>query len=386
MNRFDPSRRAVLAGAAAFAVSAAAPALAADDPISGMIVINGLSSLADPAAEPLPGETPPANIVENRPHFFTARSVGDAKAAGLAAAVMTIGHVSGPADPFEHTVADIGRFDRIVRNHPNGLLKVLSAADIRRAKAEGKVGVIYATQNSLMLGDKAERVQVFADLGIRQFQLTYNTANTVGDGSMAPENRGLTPFGREVVAQANAARLLIDLSHSGEKTCLDAIAASKGPIIVSHTGCRAIAESPRNKSDAELRAMAQKGGYVGIYFMPFLAPNGHATASDVVAHIEHAIDVCGEDVVGIGTDGTVTGIDDLDAYRLTLADHVAHRQAAGVGAAGERADTLPFVPDLHGVDQFHRLIGLLEQRGHSWARIEKVLGRNFVAYAERIWG
>jgi membrane dipeptidase len=120
--------------------------------------------------------------------------------------------------------------------------------------------------------------------------------------------------------------------------------------------------------------------------MPFLDPNGHATAADVVAHLEHAIDVCGEDAVGIGTDGTVTGIDDLDAYRLTLADHVAHRQAAGVGAAGERADTLPFVPDLHGVDQFHRLIELLEERGHSWARIEKVMGRNFVAYAERIWG
>ena len=90
--------------------------------------------------------------------------------------------------------------------------------------------------------------------------------------------------------------------------------------------------------------------------MPFLNPTGHATAADVVAHLEHAIDVCGEDAVGIGTDGTVTGIDDLDAYRVALAEHVADRQAAGVGAAGERADTLPFVLDLSGVDQFHRLI------------------------------
>jgi membrane dipeptidase len=125
---------------------------------------------------------------------------------------------------------------------------------------------------------------------------------------------------------------------------------------------------------------------VGIYFMPFLSLSGHATAADVVAHLEHAVQVCGEDAVGIGTDGTVTGIDDLDAYRVTLAEHVAHRQAAGVGAAGERADTLPFVLDLSGVDQFHRLITLLEQRGHSWSRIEKVMGRNFIEYAGRIWG
>lgn len=175
------------------------------------------------------------------------------------------------------------------------------------------------------------------------------------------------------------------VSHSGEQTCLDAVVHSRVPVSINHTGCRALTDLPRNKSDEELRVVASRGGFVGIYFMPFLNPTGHARAADVVEHIVHAVDVCGEDHVGIGTDGPVTAIDDLDAYRARLAEHVAQRQEAGVSAAGERADTLPFVVDLRGVDQFRELIRLLEQRGYSAGRIEKIMGRNFVDYAERVW-
>ena len=119
--------------------------------------------------------------------------------------------------------------------------------------------------------------------------------------------------------------------------------------------------------------------------MPFLHPDGHATAEDVLAHIRHAVEVCGEDAVGIGTDGPVTPIDDLDAYRTQLAAHVAERAKAGVGAAGERADTYPFVIDLRGVEQFRKLARLLEQSGYREERIAKIMGGNFIAYAERIW-
>lgn len=119
--------------------------------------------------------------------------------------------------------------------------------------------------------------------------------------------------------------------------------------------------------------------------MPFLSPSGHARAADVVEHIDHAVNVCGEDHVGIGTDGTITAIDDLDAYRAVLAEHVGRRREAGVGAAGEHADTYPFVVDLRGVDQFRELIRLLERRGYRSERIEKILGRNFLDYAARVW-
>ena len=271
-------------------------------------------------------------------------------------------------------------------DHAGDLLRIDRAGDFERASAEGRIGVIYGFQNAVQVADDLERIDVFARRGVRVIQLTYNPANPLGDGSMAPLNRGLTPLGRQVVERLNANRVMVDLSHSGERTCLDAIAASKQPISINHTGCRALCDLPRNKTDAELRGVAERGGFVGIYFMPYLNLTGHARAEDVVAHLEHAVTVCGEDHVGIGTDGSVTGIDDLAAYRAHLEAEIADRAAKGVGATGERADTYPFVVDLRGVDQFRTLERLLRRRGWRQGRIDKILGRNFVAYARAVWG
>jgi membrane dipeptidase len=265
-------------------------------------------------------------------------------------------------------------------------MKVRSAADIARARASGRVGLIYGFQNAAMMGQDASRADIFADLGVRIVQLTYNDRNQLGDGSMVPEGRGLTPFGREVVARLNANRLMVDLSHSGRQICLDAAHASTQPISINHTGCRALVDLPRNKTDEELRLVASRGGFVGIYFMPFLNASGHARAEDVVAHIEHAIQVCGEDQVGLGTDGGMTQVDDLEAYKSALAKEIAERRAAGISATGERPDTYPFVVDLRGPDQFRKLARLLAARGHRPARIEKILGGNFVRYAKEVWG
>jgi membrane dipeptidase len=167
---------------------------------------------------------------------------------------------------------------------------------------------------------------------------------------------------------------------------VDAARSSKQPISINHTGCRALNDVPRNKTDEELRLVASNGGFVGIYFMPFLNPSGHATAEDVVAHIDHAVNVCGEDHVGIGTDGSVTSIDDLEAYKGRLAKEIAARRAAGISAAGERPDTFPFVVDLRGVNQFRELADRLQQRGYTPGRIEKILGRNFLRFANEVWG
>jgi membrane dipeptidase len=339
------------------------------------IIINALGGLDDPnrAADSLVPE-------------LTPRVLSEAHASGLTAVNITLGYVSGPDDPFEASVRDIAATDALVRAHERDVMKILTVADIRHAKAENKVGLIYGFQNGAMMGKDVNRVDIFADLGVRVFQLTYNPANQLGDGSMAPEKRGLTPFGREVVARLNARNVMVDLSHSGEQTCLEAARVSKAPISINHTGCRAVTNLPRNKTDAELRLVAEKGGFIGIYFMPFLNASGHAHAEDVVAHIDHAVNVCGEDHVGIGTDGSVTQIDDLKAYQAQLAKEIADRQAAGISAAGERPDTYPFVVDLRGPEQFHKLAQLLAQKGYTSARIEKILGLNFLQFAQTIWG
>ncbi|HEY5289874.1 MAG TPA: membrane dipeptidase [Caulobacteraceae bacterium] len=350
---------------------------------SGPLIVNALGGLANPNLRLGRASRGPA--ATDHPDV-DARSIADARASGLSAVNITLGYVAGPADPFDYTETTIGEWDSILRAHPADLLKVNRASDILRAHDEGKIGVIYGFQNAVQIGDDLSRIDAFGDLGVGVIQLTYNPANTLGDGAMAPANRGLSAIGREAVARLNVRRIMVDLSHSGERTCLDAIAASKAPISINHTGCRALTNLPRNKTDAELRGVADRGGFVGIYFMPFLTPSGHARAEDVVAHIEHAVNVCGEDQVGIGTDGDVTAIDDLSAYRDDLAKEFAERAEAGIGATGESADAYPFVVDLRGVDQFRKLAQLMAAKGYSETRIEKILGLNFVRFAREVWG
>lgn len=314
-----------------------------------------------------------------------ARALADARASGLNAFNMTIGYVFGDGDPYQRTLADVQAWNSFIQKRAADLLLVRGAADIKRAQAEGRIGVILGFQNAAMMGADAQRVEVFARAGVRVIQLTYNGPNQLGDGSMVPTNRGLTPFGREVVEQLNRHRILVDLSHSGEQLCLDAAAASRSPILISHTGCRAVADLPRNKTDRELRLVADRGGFVGIYFMPFLAVGRQPTAADLITHIEHAINICGEDHVGIGTDGTVPQIDDMQAYMKGLADEIRQRRAAGISAPGERPDIVPFLPDLMGRDKFWKLADLLAKRGHSTGRIEKILGTNFLRVADGVW-
>jgi len=314
-----------------------------------------------------------------------ARALADAHASGLCAFNQTIGYVFGPDEPFEASVRDIGVWDQLIRSRPQDLLKVYSSDDVRQAHASGRVGVILGFQNAAMMGNDATRAGLFANLGIKVIQLTYNGRNQLGDGSMVTENRGLTEFGRQVVHELNRNRVMVDLSHSGEQTCLDAVVASEQPIVISHTGCRAIADLPRNKSDRELRLVAEKGGVVGIYFMPFLAIDRQPTATDLIAHIEHALAVCGEDHVSIGTDGSVPRIDDMQRYYAELEKEVEMRRTTGIGATGERADIVPFLPDLQGADKFWRLADLLQQRGHKASVIDKILGANFLRLADAVW-
>jgi len=345
------------------------------------LIIDTLGGLGNPNHEA------PAGAGDAQDAFWQLdeRAFGDGHRSGLSAFNQTIGYIAGPQDPFRYTVADLARWRAFIDDHSQDLLLVRSAADIHRAQASHRCGVILGFQNSLMFADQADRVSQFAAHGVRVMQLTYNVRNLVGDGSMVAENLGLTSFGYDVVQAMNDSSVIVDLSHSGERTCLDAIAASRKPIAITHTGCRALVDLPRNKTDRELRAVAERGGVVGIYFMPFLAIDRQPNAQDLLDHLEHAVNVCGEEHVTIGTDGVLSAVDDMQRYLTGLKAEVESRRAAGIGATGERADIVPFLPDLQGPEKFIRLAQLLEQRGHSAKRIERILGLNFYRYAASIW-
>jgi membrane dipeptidase len=376
-------RRSLLAlavsAAGAAAISYRVNGAIADNPIHGWVVINSCGGFDEDTDLRRGGSGPPTSTVT-----INRQTLQDALASGMNAANQSIGYVFGEGDPFEQTVRAIGLWDALIRNDPD-LIKVYTTQDIERARNRRQLGIILGFQNAAMLGDQVDRIDIFAELGIKIIQLTYNNQNRLGGGSLTPGNPGLTHFGQEVVARLNAERLIVDLSHSGAQVCLDAARVSAQPVAVTHTGCRALVDHPRNTTDEGLRLVASKGGYVGIYFMPFLASGRNANAGDLIAHLEHAINVCGEDHVGIGTDGGTSKID-IESYKAAHAKLYATRVAAGITAPGERADSLSFIPELSGPDQFRTLAGLMAKRGHSAARIEKILGLNFMRYAREIWG
>ena len=356
--------------------------------IEDMVVINALGGISNQnlwaAGVGLENENVGQASIR-RARSIDTRAIKDTHASATTAINVTLGYVAGPEEPYEYTIADIAEWNALIRQYPNDLLKVWTVDDILKAKKENKIGIIFGFQNAESVGNKLERIKTFSNLGVRIIQLTYNDRNQIGDGSAIAENQGLTPFGFELIEALNKNRILIDLSHSSENTCLNAVKASRMPITISHTGCRALTDLPRNKTDDELRLVAQKGGVVGIYFMPFLKEDGQARAVDVVQHIEHALNVCGEDHVGIGTDGDATAIDDMAMYRSAIAVEVRQRAQAGVGAAGESNQVVPLIPDLMGPTQFQKLADMLHMRGHSNSKIEKILGGNFLRLMREVW-
>jgi len=373
-------RRTLVAGAGAGLLASAAPAPRRPK----RLVVNALGGLSDPNQWSEADRSSAVGETERK--LIPARVLRDARAAGLNAVNVTLGYVAGEGDPTAKTFRELDVWAWRLKAQSADLIRVLSSADLFRAQRERKIGIVLGVQNGALVGNDPHLVQAFHVRGLRVLQLTYNPANALGGGATAPERSPLTTLGREVIAECNRVGMMVDLSHSGQRTCLEAAHASARPVSINHTGCRALVDVPRNKTDEELRLVASRGGFVGIYFMPFLAQNSVAHAEDVVAHIEHAVKVCGEDHVGIGTDGGTTAIDDLAAYRAHVARQIQQRRAAGIGAPGENADTLPLVLDLQGPTQFDRLAQLLARRGHKEQRIEKILGLNFFDFARQIWG
>ena len=318
--------------------------------------------------------------------LLTGANVADVKASGLTAINITVGGVGSYTRDFEEALKNIAFWDSEIQSHPDALMQVKTSADLDAAKKSGRCGLIYGFQDATPYGESLDRFDLFHGLGIRIVQLTYNLKNLVGDGCLEPRNAGLSLFGQKLVSQMNEKRILVDLSHCGERTTVEGIERSSQPVAITHAGCRAIADLPRNKTDDTLRTLADKGGVVGIYLMPFLRTAGQPMASDVIEHIDHAVNVCGEDHVGIGTDGPVSMVNVTDEYRENFKKEIADRRQRGISAPGEREDAFTFVPDLNSPKRFEMMASLLSKRGYSDTRISKIVGGNFNRLLRDVWG
>lgn len=295
---------------------------------------------------------------------LAASELAAARACGLSGIVLTIapqGQFRFDDAAIARTRANLEKWNAIIARYPEYLVAVRTGADLARARAENK-------------------------LGVRVIQLTHNRRNIVGDGSTEPGNAGLSNFGHQIVERLNAEKIVVDLAHGSPRTMSEGIAASSVPVLISHTGCLALANHPRNTSDANLRAMANRGGVAGIIFWPYLRVDTQPMAIDVIRHIEHAVNICGEDHVGIGTDAGVAPIERTAAFEADNREWVAGAVEEGVFQPGRPADLYTFIPDLNTADRFGTLAGMLSQRGHSDTRIGKIVGGNFARVMTDVWG
>jgi len=290
-----------------------------------------------------------------------------------------------PDAAFVQVVEGIVYWESEIDRVPQTLARIRTAQDILAAKKAKRTGLIYGFQDGVAFETDLSRLNVFHRLGIRIIQPTYNRRNLLGDGCMETADAGLSRTGMEAIERMNDLGILVDLSHCGRRTAADAIKLSKRPVAFTHTGCAALADHPRNRTDAELRAVADKGGVSGIYVMPYLN-NGHQpTAPIVLDHLEHAIKVAGEDHASIGTDGGVSSEMVDDDFRKNFAENVRTRRKAGIAAPGETEDGYLFANDLNTARRFETIASMLSDRGHASVTIEKILGKNLLRVFSDSW-
>ncbi|RDD83566.1 Zn-dependent dipeptidase [Dyella tabacisoli] len=298
---------------------------------------------------------------------------------GITALKTTLGGFQGS---FEEAVNDIADAQNLIERYPDLFIKVARHDDLGRAKREKKVALIFSFEAATMLGDKLDRIELFRKLGVLVMQLSYNHKSPLGCGCLDGDSDGVTKLGREAIAKMNALGVALDLSHANTATTADGIALSTKPVLISHAGCRAVFSHPRNKDDREMKALADKGGVMGIYMLPFLTEDTRQPMlEDYMRHMTHALNVCGEDHVGMGTDTNVFEVTESDLK--AMAAYTQERIKKGVAAPGENRPL--YIPDLNTPRKLERVADALLSHGYSARVAEKVLGLNFSRVFNDIW-
>ncbi len=297
------------------------------------------------------------------------------RASGMRACAVTVGNPAlQGASAFDDMRSEIAAYDAHITTMRGRLMRAVATADIDRAANEGSIALIYYTQNATPIGDDVARLDVLHRLGVRLVQLTYNTRNLLGDGCLERTNAGLSTFGLSVVEGMKSRHMLVDVSHSGEATSLDAIRYAGAPVAITHAGCKSVFDHPRNKSNAVLKALADGGGVIGLYQInPYLGPNERNTLETYIAHIDHAVNVAGIEHVGIGSDREHRTIPDTAEEKQKLIDELSRLRP--VTAATFRWPF--FISELNHPRRMETIRHALEARRRPAAEIDRIMGGNF---------
>lgn len=293
--------------------------------------------------------------------------------------------VTGMAGNARSGFAAIGGWQRYVRERDDTIL-VLKADDIERAKREDKLGLILHCQGTALIEDDVDLLDAYQAAGLRVVQLCYNRKNLIGDGISERTDSGLSHFGLRVVERLNALRMLVDCAHTGRRTTLDAIEASKAPVVISHANARAVQDNARNIDDELIKAIASTGGVVGtVGFPAFLTWEGQATLDQFIDDIAYKAALVGIDHVGLG-------IDYFEGQRPVEDDETARARYDRTIAEGHwRAGEYPpppydFPAGIETPRTLPRLTERLLERGFSEEETLKVLGQNWLRVYREVWG
>ena len=309
-----------------------------------------------------------------QPGTFTEKDFKLFKSSGVN--VISFGNGAGD---FADAVDLFGKFNSFIAGYPQWLMRINSAADLVTAKEQGKFGIIYGLQSSDQFGSLDDVNRCYG-YGQRVSQLSYNFRSRIADGAFEPYDGGVSEYGGKVIDRMNSVGMAVDLGHASDKTKLDAIARSKGPVILSHGNCRAlIPNGLRATTDDAIRKLAAKGGVMGITDIAFMVKGTEpVTVDDVIDHYDHVRDLVGIEHVGVGSDAGIES-NDFGApaalkEMLTKADaryhvHGDHEIVAGMG----------------GPSRMYELTAGLVRRGYTDEQIRLVIGGNWARVLKTIW-
>ena len=325
---------------------------------------------------PLTLDFPKFNRWMSNPDAFTAADLAPFKTSGINVFHIAVG--TGGPNAYVQNLEFFAAWNSFLANQDQSFLRIDSAADLERVKASGRVGVLLGVQNAEHFRTPND-VDTFYGIGQRVAQLTYNARNLIGNGATERRDDGISDFGVAIVERMNRTGMAVDVSHCGDRTTLDAFEASKRPVLITHSNCRALAPGhPRCKTDEAIVKMAAKGGVMGITGVRMFVRNEEPTTVEhYLDHIEHVARLTSIEHVGIGSDI------DLYGYDAMPPEENKRLRASYKGSYGFREKI-----DIEGINHPQRMFDVAEgliRRKYTDRHIELVLGGNFKRVLAEVW-
>lgn len=304
---------------------------------------------------------------------------------GVTVVAATVGYGAADIGKLDFTMKNLGNWISKFGDSSKNLLHVTSVDDIFRAKAEGKLGVIFHFQGSIPFEDDINSVELYYRLGVRMCQLCYNAKDLVGCGCAVENDTGLTEFGEQVIGEMNRLGIVVDCAHTGYKTSMDAIEASKSPVIISHGNARAVCNNRRNIEDDLIKAIVKNGGVVGFNGFPgFVADKTRPTLDDMLDHVDYMARLVGVEHICVGIDyfEYQAGVADDETAQLVY----QYLLDSGAWATGEYPSPPWYYPQgMEMPEKMQNLTVGLHKRGYSEEDIKGILGLNIIRVFKEIW-